>query len=359
MSVLFDHGGNIFAIARQFGCSPADIRDFSASINPLGPAPGVGAAILEALPDIVHYPESGAPELRRALAQRFGLAEGNVCVANGSTELIYLLPRLVVGERALVVAPAFSEYAKALARDRWGVDYFVLRHDDGFRLRLDALEERLAEGYDLLVMGNPGNPTGRLYSQAEIHGVASLCAEHGAFLVVDEAFMDFCEEGSVKGLAAENPRMLVLRSLTKFYALPGLRLGWAAGAPATIARLAALREPWSVNSLAQAAGLASLADRAYALRSREIVATWRQAFAEDLGALPGVTVYPGAANYLLLRLAGPDAEKVAERLAGERMLARHCDNFLGLDQRFLRLAVRSVEENSALAKILEAAVAGG
>jgi threonine-phosphate decarboxylase len=153
--------------------------------------------------------------------------------------------------------------------------------------------------------------------------------------------------------------MLVLRSLTKFYALPGLRLGWAAGAPATIARLAALREPWSVNSLAQAAGLASLADRAYALRSREIVAASRQAFAEDLAGLPGVTVYPSAANYLLLRLAGPESEKVADRLAGERMLARHCDNFLGLDQRFLRLAVRSVEENSALAKILEAAVAGG
>jgi threonine-phosphate decarboxylase len=352
MSELTDHGGNIFAVARQMGCSPADILDFSASINPLGPAPGVTEAVMAALPDIIHYPESEAPDLRQALAGRYGLAEQNVCVANGSTELIYLLPRLVLGERALVVAPSFSEYAKALGRDRWGVDYFVLRHDDGFRLRLDALEERLAEGYDLLVVGNPGNPTGRLYSQAELHGVASLCAEHGAFLVVDEAFMDFCEEGSVKGLAAENPRMLVLRSLTKFYGMPGLRLGWAAGAPATIARLAALREPWSVNSLAQAAGLASLEDRAYALRSREMMAVWRQAFVEDLSAIPGVTVYPSAANYLLLRLAGPHGPEVAEHLAAERMLVRQCLNFVGLDGHFLRLAVRRVEENGRLAAAL-------
>jgi threonine-phosphate decarboxylase len=352
MTIAFEHGGNIFAVARQMGISPEEILDFSASINPLGPAPGVGEAITAALPSIVHYPESQAPELQRALAQRYGLAEENVCVTNGSTESIYLLTRLVVGERALVVAPAFSEYAKALGRDRWGVDYFVLRHDEGFHLRLEALEEKLTEGYDLLVIGNPGNPTGRLYSQAEIHAVASLCAEHGAFLVVDEAFMEFCEEGSVKGLAAENPRMLVLRSLTKFYALPGLRLGWVAGVPSTIARLAALREPWSVNMLAQAAGLASLEDRAYALRSRELTALWRQAFVEDLSALPGLTVYPSAANYLLLRLAEPIAATVSQRLAEERMLVRQCANFVGLDDHFLRLAVRGVEDNGRLAAAL-------
>jgi threonine-phosphate decarboxylase len=169
--------------------------------------------------------------------------------------------------------------------------------------------------------------------------------------------MDFCEEGSIKGLATENPRMLVLRSLTKFYSLPGLRLGWAGGAPPTIARLAALREPWSVNALAQAAGLASLEDRAFALRSREMVAALREAFAEDLAGIGGVMVFPSSANYLLLRLAAPVAGAVAGRLAAERILVRPCANFVGLDERFLRLAVRGVEENRALVGALRGALA--
>src|SRR5512136_3081577 len=143
MKTNFDHGGNVFAVARSLGVPPEDILDFSASINPLGPAPGVREALATVFSRLVHYPDSDCTELREALALSHGVEPANICVANGSTQLIYLLPRLTPGKRALVIAPAFSEYARALARDGWHVEQFILDSGNGFGLRFDRLEERL------------------------------------------------------------------------------------------------------------------------------------------------------------------------------------------------------------------------
>lgn len=357
---IFDHGGTVFAVARQLGVPPEELLDFSASINPLGPVPGVREAVAGAFDRAVHYPDSAATALAAALADYHGLEPATVCVANGSTELIYLLPLLVSGRRGLVVAPPFSEYGKSLQRAGWTVDYLDLPAADGFRLTAAQLDERLPAGYDLLFVGNPGNPTGTLLSRAEMAAIAECCRRHGTFLVIDEAFMDFCEEESIKGLLVERGGGVVLRSLTKFFAIPGLRLGYALGAPALIARLAALREPWSVNTLAQVAGLASLGDADYRRRSRALIAGERHWLAAALAALPGLRPYPAAANYLLVEIvAGPPAREVARRLLGERMLIRDCASFRGLDDRFFRVAVRNREENERLVAALGGLFIGG
>ena len=345
----FDHGGTVFAVARHLGVQPEELLDFSASINPLGPAPGVREAVGAAFDRLVHYPDSEAAELREALARHHGLVPEHICVANGSTELIYLMPRLVSGRRGLVIAPPFSEYARSLLREGWTVDYLDLSPDGGFSLSPEALERRLADGYDLLFLGNPGNPTGKLITRGEIAALFQLCRRHGAFLVIDEAFIDFSEEESAKSLVAGTGGGVVLRSLTKFYAIPGLRLGYAVGCREVIARLAALRAPWSVNTLAQAAGLASLADPAYAARTRGFIAAERERLAAGLTALPGLSVYPSAANYLLVRLGGGlTAGELAAGLLAARILIRDCASFRGLDERFFRVAVRSREENDRL-----------
>jgi threonine-phosphate decarboxylase len=345
----FPHGGNVFAIARALGVPPEDILDFSASINPLGPAPGVREAVAAAFDRLVHYPDSDCMELRLALAGRHGLATENLCVGNGSTELIYLLPRLVAGRRALVIAPPFSEYARALHRDGLEVGYLHLSPEDGFALHPERLRERLKDGYDLVMLANPGNPTGRLYPLPEVRTIRDLCREAGSFLVIDEAFMDFCEAASAKRLAAADDGLLLLRSMTKFYALPGLRLGYGIGSPATIARLAGLREPWSVNTLAQAAGLASLTAPGHAEQTLTLVAGERQRLFDGISALPSLRPFPGAANYLLVEItAGPPAGELARLLLQERILIRVCGNFTGLDERFFRVAVRLPEENDRL-----------
>lgn len=357
MTRPYPHGGNVFAIARACGVPPEEFLDFSASINPLGPPPGVRNAVMAAFERIVHYPDSDCTDLRESIARHHGLSPANICVANGSTELIHLLPRLAKGSGSLVVAPPFSEYAAALGRDGARVDYHHLRPETGFDLSLVTLRDSLRQGYGLLVVTNPGNPSGRLYSPAEIEALRALCREAGTFLVVDEAFIDFCEEGSAKNLAAGDDALLVLRSMTKFYALPGLRLGYAIGTPATIALLSRLRPPWSVGTLAQEAGVASLAATDYADATRELIAHERERLAARLAALPGVHPFPAAANYILVEITtGPPASVVAARLLEKRILIRDCANFCGLNEFFFRVAVRSREENEKLAAALAAAL---
>lgn len=352
MSNNFDHGGNVFAVARSLGIRPEDILDFSASINPLGPALGVREAVAAAFDRLVHYPETACTELREALAAHHSLSPGQLCVANGSTELIYLLPRLVEGKRALIVAPAFSEYERALTLAGWEVDFLYLRPREEFRLSRPLLEEKLKERYDLLILCNPGNPAGNLVAPEETEWTIDLAQATGTFLVLDEAFIDFCEESSGKKMAVRSGNCIVLRSMTKFYALPGLRLGYAVASERVISRLERLRPPWSVNTLAQAAGLASLADADYRERTLRLTASERGFLAGELAQIPGIVPYPSAANYLFVEMAAGSAAELRQRLLADRLLIRECGNFMGLEDRFFRVAVRSRDENQRLVSVL-------
>ncbi|WP_224959980.1 threonine-phosphate decarboxylase CobD [Geomonas subterranea] len=359
MAIAHEHGGNVFAVARNLGLAPERIIDFSASINPLGMAPGVREALTASLDRLLHYPDKGAAELKQALAAYHGVDSSSIAVANGSTELIHLLPRTFPGRKALVVAPAFAEYALALERAGWQVDYFLLAPDDDFVLRLPELAHALGAGYDMLFLCNPGNPAGNLLPQREVAGVIDLCRESGTFLVLDEAFIDFCEEESAKHLVLGNPRAVLLRSMTKFFGIPGLRLGYAIAAAETVAQIVAQQDPWSVNTAAQVAGIASLADAEYCRRTRSYVDGERVRLAAALADIPGLRVFPGRANYLLVRILreGVTAGVLRKALLAKGMLIRDCSNFQGLDQSFFRVAVRLKEENDLLLRALAAELA--
>jgi len=361
MNNTFEHGGTIFAVARELGLAPEELLDFSASINPLGPPPGVRAAVLAAFERTCHYPDSGSSELRLALAELLGLLPEQVVVANGSTELIHLIPRLerFTGRRALLVAPAFSEYGHGLELAGWHYDHFTLSPADGFALDLPRLQTVLGKGYDLLYFCNPGNPSGRLYPRTEVASLLGLCAGAGVFCVLDEAFIDFCAEESAVPLLAQNSRFIILRSMTKFYGFPGIRLGYALGFAEIVAELERLRPPWSVGVLAQAAGLAALGDRAHGERTRQLVGAERQRLQERLGAMSGFRVHSGAANYLLVEiLTGMTAAQLRATLLRQRLLIRDCGNFVGLGAGFFRVAVRNGEENDTLLREISAVFGG-
>jgi len=349
------HGGNIFEVARSLGLGADAIIDFSASINPLGPAPGVREGLAAAFDKLLHYPDISSAELVEALAAYHGVPCDHLAVANGSTELIHLVPRLVTGRRALVVAPAFAEYASALDRCGWECEYFTLSADTGFALDLGELERALARGYQLIFICNPGNPTGALLDRNTIAQVLELCRASGTFAVVDEAFIDFCEGESAKEIVKDWEGAILLRSMTKFFAIPGLRLGYAIGTQRTIAALKRLQLPWSVNCAAQVAGIASLADAEYREKTRVVVAAERAALAQGLQELDWLTVFPSAANYLLARIDdGRSAAQVRERLIRAGIIIRDCSNFHGMDSRFFRVAVRSRPENERLLHALGA-----
>ena len=353
MSIAHEHGGNVFAVARALGIEPESLIDFSASINPLGMAPGVREALAGCIDRLLHYPDKHAADLKQSLAAYHGVATGELAVANGSTELIHLLPRIAGGKRGLIVAPAFAEYAQALERSGWQIDYLALKSADCFALCLRSLQQKLAEGYDLLFICNPGNPTGTLIPKSDIEGVIRLCEQSGTFLVLDEAFIDFCEEQSAKDLIRACRRGVLLRSMTKFFAIPGLRLGYAIGAPETIDAISAMQDPWSVNTAAQVAGIASLSDSDYGLRTRKYVTDERERLAAELAGLSFLQVFPSRANYLLAEiLNGMSAGELRSRLMEKGLLIRDCSNFQGLDCRFFRVAVKLRAENDLLLSAL-------
>jgi threonine-phosphate decarboxylase len=344
------HGGDVYHLARTLGLDLADLLDFSANINPLGFPPGINAAIQEALPEIVHYPDRRCLELRRDLAAYHGLAPEQVLVGNGSTELIYLAARTLRPRKALIVAPAFSEYEHALEVAQTPLAFQITREADHFTLA----EPLDPQGADLVFLANPASPSGVLLSPEVLVESAARLDAAGVYLLLDEAFVDFVEEASLKTQLARFSHVLILRSFTKFFAIPGMRLGCLLAAPALIQRLAAIQEPWSVNTLAQAMGRACLKDHDYMAHSRTLVRRERQFLVSGLQSLPGLTPFPSAVNYLLVKITRPDwtAAGLRQALLSRKVVIRDAGNFRGLDERFFRIAVRRREENRQLLEAL-------
>lgn len=354
------HGGNLAWAAARYGLPPERFLDFSASLNPAGPPPAVLHRLRRALAGgVARYPDPDCRAAREALADRLGVPPEAVLLTNGGAEAIHLAARWWFsgpgkGGRMIVPAPSFSEYARAAAAAGAKVVYRVLDPAGGFRLEAAALAADLHPG-DLVMVGNPNNPTGTLAPAGELNALHRLASTAGAALAVDEAFVPFTEGGanlSLASRAAREPGLLVVGSLTKYYCLPGLRAGYAVAPPGTVAALAALQPSWSVNGLAQEAILAAQAaeeaDDPARLTTR--LARARADLARHLAALPGLRVFPSDANFLLVdcRDTGRTAAEIADALGHQGILIRDCADFPGLGPYYFRVAVRTRRDHDAL-----------
>jgi threonine-phosphate decarboxylase len=352
------HGGNVYKVAQEQRIPVERIMDFSASINPLGPPAAVLRVIRSALKQIMHYPDPDCRQLRQELAQQRGVDPDMILVGNGSTELIHLLPRALAIKSALIMGPTFEEYARALMDAGSSVQYVHARREERFRPPLkEVLRELSAKRtrFDAVFLCNPNNPTGQVMNRLAMCELAEVVERQQGWLIVDEAFIDYCQEQSVVSTLREHPRMVVLRSLTKFYAMPGLRIGYLLGASKVVDLLNDRQPPWSVNSLAQEVSCAVLQDDVYAIKSRAFMKNERSRFVRRLRSLSGLRVYSSAANFVLIELpAAICAGEVADRLASERLLVRNCSTLPGLTTQMIRVAIRTAKENRRLLAALGA-----
>ncbi len=352
------HGGDIWMAAAKYHLQPEQIVDFSASINPLGPSPMARAAIHEATALLNHYPEPQAASLRRALAGCLRIDEPCIVPGNGCMELMYLAVRVYEPRRIVCLAPSYSEYGMG-SLESIPRQMIRLNPEDGFEVDIDEIDRRLIAG-DMIFIGHPNNPTGRLLDEGQLQALAGLVEERDAFLVVDQAFLDFAlpEASTAVSLAANSQRVLVLGSLTKFFALPGLRLGYAVAHPALARKMEKMLPPWRVNSLAIAAGVASLKDERFIQQTRSWLPLSRGQLADALQKIAGLNVFDSAANFILVNscLSGRTADQIQEQLAPQGLLIRNCRDFEGLDEYYFRVAVRGMEENLRLAGALAEAL---
>ncbi|HIK42486.1 threonine-phosphate decarboxylase CobD [Thermoleptolyngbya sp. M55_K2018_002] len=357
------HGGNIAWAAALAGCSPHLILDFSASINPLGPPPSAIAAIQAHLGDLRHYPDPSYADLRRAIAAFHPLSHDWILPGNGAAELLTWAARdLATLDTVRLLTPAFGDYLRALQAFGATVEKIPLAgvgvtECGNAGVTEPVIPSRPHSGW---LLNNPHNPTGTLLPRE----VLLPLLEASPLVVVDEAFMDFLppeaqSQVSLLEWVARCPNLVIVRSLTKFYSLPGLRLGYAIAHPDRLQRWQQWRDPWSVNSLAAAAAIAALADIPFQQRPWDWLPPARQQLFDGLAALPGLHPLPSAANYLLVQTDGSATDLQTRLLQQHQILIRHCTSFPELGDRFFRVAVRTKAENQRLLEALANAVKAG
>lgn len=357
------HGGNVWQACREFGGKPEEYLDFSSNINPLGPSARALEAVKAALDRLWRYPDPDCLALKGALADYLGVPVEWLLPGNGTAELINLLVAALGIKRAVIPVPTFSEYAGSVTA--WGGKVYTtpLLPGEDFRISLPRLTAILP-GANALFLCHPNNPTGYAVPHEELAILVEESARAGAFLVVDEAFLDFLPEREALtaiGFLHRYHHVMILYSLTKFFGLAGLRLGVLVAVPAVLAKIKAVVPPWNVNTLAQVAGAAAVADGEYIDKSRRVVAAEREFLKTALNDLPGVRVIPGTANFLLVDIhsTGLRTGAITRRLAEKRILVRDVSNFAGLGDWYIRIAVRLRSENRCLVEGLRAVSAQG
>jgi len=343
------HGGRREAASRLYGIPREEFLDFSASINPLGPPQGVTAAVRAAAVEMAHYPEEVPADLTAAAAAFLGVDEDQVVMGNGSSELIYWMAVELAPRRVLVVEPTFSEYRMACEAAGARCESMLLEEEESFALDVEKVRP---EGYDLVFVCNPNNPTGYFTPPEEMMRLRRRCRGAGAALAVDEAFIDFTAYGQSILEDGLEPGLFVIRSFTKSHALAGLRLGALACESDHANRLRRRMPPWNINAFARAAGMAALADGKYLKWTRRELEQARSSLFMGLMALPGIEPLPSAANFLLCRLENGGASRLAAAMARQGILVRDCNGFTGLGDRYIRVAVRSEDENHQLLSVM-------
>ena len=351
------HGGNVYEIALQLGCAPEDVLDYSASINPLGPPAGLSELFDQTFQRLQHYPDIQNRRLLDAIACYHGVSSDRVVVGNGSTELIYWLPRVLDIRKALVVLPTFGEYQKAFELQGVQLAKLITSPEGDFQPEVEQLED-LFEKFspEAMLFTHPGSPAGALIKPEVRAWLVEKSRARKVFAIVDEVFIDFCEEESLKGYLDESEHLVIIRSMTKFYGLPGLRLGYLLTSEPLAQRLGRSLPPWSVNTYAQAAGPYCFEQEEYRERTLGLIREERERMTARLQAFTTCRIFPGRANYLLMELrktVGPAAKLRQDLLTAERILVRDCHSFEGLDDRYVRFAIRLPEQNERLLTALE------
>ena len=353
--MLNGHGGNINQICNKYGLKLEEIIDFSASINPLGYPESIRDVVSEQFNDILNYPDSESADLRKTIADKVSCAESNVIIGNGSNELFYLIPRALKPKKGVLLQPTFSEFKDAFCNANIEVVELINDDKDFPVINTNISRFKSIKG-GMVFLCNPNNPTGQLTRKEDIIELVNDNPKRP--IVIDEAFMDFVEDHEKYSVIKEAPLMenlIVVRSLTKFYGFPGLRLGYLVANESIVNRLMQYKEPWTVNTFAQIAGKVAINDNGFAANTQQYVTVEKAFLYDGLSMINGLRPFKPSVNFVLVKIddAGITSSKVQELLMESNIIIRNCSNFVGLNEKYFRVAVRTREENQKLLNALK------
>lgn len=348
------HGGNFERAMERYDISLDEIIDFSANINPLGISPKIKEVLVKNIDQLSCYPDPECKEAKKEISRYFKIDYENIILGNGSTELIYLIVQTLKAKKVLIPIPTFCEYERALNNNNVSINFYKLKEKQEFLISINEIISQLV-GIDLVFLCNPNNPTGTFLPRKEMLTLVKEIQRRKIFLVLDEAFIDLHEEESFVKEVKNYDHLIILRSLTKFFGLPGLRIGFGVSSSELIKKLEVQKIPWGVNYLAQIAVREVLRDEKFISKSRFFLLKEKEFLYRELSNIKGLKAYKPSANFVFLKLLGNiSSEKLKEQLAKKGILIRDCSNFRGLEkEKFIRIAVRTRKENLKLLEQLK------
>ena len=354
------HGSDIEKICEYYHLKKEDIINFGANVNPLGLSASVKAALASHLDILSSYPDREYTSLREVLSAYCRIPSDYILPGNGSSELISLLIDALSPKHTLILGPTYSEYSRELSFSGSTQEYYHLKEEQDFRLDADDLCTVLAKGnYDLLIICNPNNPTSSAILHDDMEKLLCFCADHGVFVMIDETYVEFApdiEAVTAVPFTQRFTNLCVLRGVSKFFAAPGMRLGYAVtGNPDFLRKMKEKQIPWSLNSAGAYAGELLFQDQDYIDRTRQLILTERGRMYDALSQLASFKVFQPYANFLLLKIIKEErtAFDVFETCIKNGLMIRDCSSFQCLDGEFVRFCIMMPEDNSRLLKVLE------
>ena len=380
------HGGNIYKIFREKNIK--EILDYSSNINPYGIPESLKKRITENLEILERYPDPDYVELREKLAYLNKVDVSNIILGNGATEIIFLFMKVINPKKILIVSPTFGEYERAVkatervedssilgdsnkkkydeksfGKQKIEIEHFELKENDDFKLNIDNLKNELAKKYDLLIICNPNNPTGKFLKLDETEEILKECNKYNTKLFIDEAFIDFLKDGmkeSIINTKENKQNLFVARAFTKFFAIPGLRLGYGIYFDKKLEKgISEKKEPWSVNNIAEMAGLTVLDDTKYIEETLKWIAEEKTYVYEKLNEINGIKPYKTEVNFITVKiednfiLKGLNVKILRGKMIEKGILIRDASNFKFLDERFFRLAIKNRKNNDRVIETLK------
>ena len=376
------HGGNIYKVFREKNLK--EILDYSSNINPYGIPESLKSRIIENLEILERYPDPDYVELREKLANLNNVNLSDIILGNGATEIIFLFMKVINPKKILIVSPTFGEYERAvksteipgdivslscsddnknIENKKIEIEYFELKESDDFKLNIGNLKNQLEKKYDLLIICNPNNPTGKFLKLAQTEEILKECNKYDTKLFIDEAFIEFLADGMKESIinTEENKKNLfVTRAFTKFFAIPGLRLGYGMYFDKELEKkISEKKEPWSVNNIAEMAGLTVLDDTEYIEKTLKWIVEEKIYMYEKLNEISGIKVYETEVNFITGKIdeklfsEGLNVKVLREKMLEQGILIRDASNFKFLDERFFRLAIKDRESNKRVIEVLK------
>jgi len=353
------HGGDVWGFSRKYNIPVEKVLDFSGPVNFLGPAPKAVEAVKQNARLIRFYPDPNPVELRKEIATYVGhgVSAENIILGNGSIELIYILTEVFPPNfKALIPVPSFTEYEKAVLRVG-GEAIFVQLHSD-FKLDVERVKKTATDDTRIIYICNPHSPSGTLYNQETLLDLVEFGQKKDIIVSIDENYIEFSSKGqdaTLVGYVKKYKNLFVIRSVTKFYGMPGIRFGYGIATESIIDTLQTVRQPWSINGLAGLATLAAFKDKEFIENTKRTITKEKAELAKMLTEIGGLHVYPSETNFLLVKILKPKFTSTAliEELAKKGLLIRDCSTFVGLDDSYFRVTVRSAENNARLVGTLK------